>query len=125
MTSSESAIDSSSNSKIMSKNSNLATKYEKDDPDFTGPSTTDQSVRNLPKRTAKANINQIIESSSSENEEEKDDSFTSLNNTFIHSILEEKDSEMGTVSVDVVKEILQQVLLSLPRHQSSLLVQGS
>lgn len=48
----------------------IATKYDNDDPEFTGPSTSsDQTTRNLPQRAAKTNKPIVIISTSSSDEE--------------------------------------------------------
>ena len=99
----------------MSKDSNTATNYEKNDPDFPGTSQSVQSTRQVPTRNAKTQ-KQIIELSS---DDDDNDSDISLNKTFIHSVLE--NQEMGTISEAQLEAILQRVIKNnnTPRQTST------
>lgn len=85
----------------MSKDSNTATNYEKNDPDFTH---SVQSTRQVPSRSVKTQ-KKIIELSSDDDDTDLD---ISLNKTFIHSVLE--NQEMGTISEAQLEAILQRVI---------------
>ena len=99
----------------MSKDSNTATNYEKNDPDFPGTSQPVQSTRQVPTRNAKTQ-KQIIELSS---DDDDNDSYISLNKKLIHSVL--KNQEMSTIPEAQLEAILQRVIKTnnTPRQTST------
>ena len=101
----------------MSKKPSTATKYDKEDPDFSAQSSsTNQLARKVPTRSAKQK-NQLTESSS---DDDKNNSEISLNK---NSVLDTETSEMGTISEQQLEAILNRVMQASnagPRQSSTI-----
>jgi hypothetical protein len=92
------------------KKSSTATKYDKEDPEFSGPPP---STSNTPRQTLNRGAKQknpLIESSSDDDvTNTEDDLEISLNDTFLHSILDNQNPEMAITS-EQLEAILKKVL---------------
>ena len=105
----------------MSKQSSTATKYDKDDPDYNGPSTSkDQNIRQEAKRNVK-DKNQVIELSDTDDDDDNDieNQNISLIKTILYPILEEEPETEIAISEAQLEIILQRVFQNNFNHRQS------